>query len=516
MLQQLPISFAEFTEIRKDNCVYVDKTQYVYQLAKQRGMYFLSRPRRFGKSMTLWVFKALFEGKRELFKDLWIDEHWDWSRKPNPVVHISFKNMLYHQLGLENALAKELHSIAAEYGLALRETISKGLLKELLYELSKTNKVVVLIDEYDVPITHYLTDKFELARENQELLKEFYTTLKENDSTIEFVFITGVSKFAKVGIFSGLNNIKDISMSEQYSTMFGYTQEELETVFEPHLAAAGEKLNLNRADLLEKMRFWYNGYRFEIDAQTVYNPVSVNSFLDEKKFTNFWFETGTPTFLVNHLKEHGVFLFHNEAVSSYSFNSFNIENLDTWGLLFQTGYLTIKGIEEDDDDAYYLGYPNYEVEKSMITCMLEGFSGLSLGAGVPLSRRLEKAFINNDIDAAISVLKTIFKNIPYQIYEQNKEAFFHAAVYLFFTYMGFRVHSEVSLSDGRCDTLLETKTHFFIMEFKLDKKPEVALKQIIDKDYAQAYRNKGKEVVGIGIVFSSETRNISAWTSAVL
>ena len=177
--------------------------------------------------------------------------------------------MSYFQLGLENALAAELHSAAAAEGVTLHKKVSKDLLKELLYELSKTDKVVVLIDEYDVPITHYLTDKFELARENQELLKEFYTTLKENDSTIEFVFITGVSKFAKVGIFSGLNNIKDISMSEQYSTMFGYTQQELETVFEPHLAAAGEKLNLNRQDLLEKMRFWYNDLRRYADAASV-------------------------------------------------------------------------------------------------------------------------------------------------------------------------------------------------------------------------------------------------------
>ena len=298
--------------------------------------------------------------------------------------------------------------------------------------------------------------------------------------------------------------------------MFGYTQAELEGNFEPHLTVVGEKLNLNRAELLAKMRFWYNGYCFKINAPTVYNPVSINLFFEEKGFENFWFETGTPSFLVKHLKEHGMFMFHNEAVSSYSFNSFDIENLNTWGLLYQTGYLTIKSREEDDDDAYFLDYPNYEVEKSMITCLLEGFNGLQIGEGVPLSRRLEKALINVNIDAAMSVLQTIFKKIPYQIYEQNKEAFYHASVYLLFTYMGFRIHSEVCLSDGRCDSLLETKTHFFVMEFKIDTKPEVALKQIIDKDYAQAYRNLGKEIVGIGIVFSSETRNISAWTSAVL
>ena len=211
------------------------------------------------------------------------------------------------------------------------------------------------------------------------------------------------------------------------------------------------------------MRFWYNGYRFKYGAQTVYNPVSINLFLEEQEFTNFWFETGTPTFLVNHLKKHGLFIFKNEAISSYAFNSFDIDNLNAYGLLYQSGYLTIKDRDDDDDDAYYLDYPNYEVEKSMITCLLEGFSGLQIGDGVPLSRRLEKALINNDIDAAMSVLKTVFKNIPYQIYEQNKEAFFHAAVYLLFTYMGFRIHSEVCLSDGRCDSVLETKTHFFIM-----------------------------------------------------
>ncbi len=516
MLQKLPISYADFATIRNKNCIYIDKTQYIYELAHSGGMYFLSRPRRFGKSMTLWTLKELFEGKRDLFKGLWIDEHWDWSRKPNPVIHVSFKNMDYIGHGLQKALSRCLLQIGSDAGIILTSETAKDLLQELLFALAKTNKVVVLIDEYDVPITHYLTDKIELARENQELLKEFYTTLKENDSTIEFVMITGVSKFAKVGIFSGLNNIRDISMEAKFSTMFGYTQEELEGNFDTYLAVIQEKLNLNRNELIEKIRFWYNGYRFKYDATSVYNPVSVNLFLETQEFTNFWFETGTPSFLVKHLKEHGMFMFHNEAVSSYSFNSFDIENLNTWGLLYQTGYLTIKSREEDDDDAYYLDYPNYEVEKSMVTCLLEGFNGLQIGEGVPLSRRLEKALINNDIAQAISVLQTIFKKIPYQIYEQNKEAFYHASVYLLFTYMGFRIHSEVCLSDGRCDSLLETKTHFFIMEFKLDTKPEVALQQIIDKDYAQAYRNKGKEIVGIGIVFSSETRNIGAFASAVL
>ena len=212
MLQQLPINFANFADIRNDNCVYIDKTQYIYALAKQRGMYFLSRPRRFGKSMTLWTLKELFEGKRNLFKGLWIDEHWDWSRKPNPVIHISFKTLNYIEEGLSVALQKRLNQIAIKNNIQLTETKPKDSLSELLIKLTETNKVVVLIDEYDVPITHYLTDKIEIARENQELLKDFYTTLKEFDNTIEFVMITGVSKFAKVGIFSGLNNIRDISM----------------------------------------------------------------------------------------------------------------------------------------------------------------------------------------------------------------------------------------------------------------------------------------------------------------
>jgi Predicted AAA-ATPase/PD-(D/E)XK nuclease superfamily len=508
MLRPLPLSFADFRTIREHNFKYVDKTQYIYNLAKQPRMYFLARPRRFGKSMTIATLHELYKGSKELFEGLWIADHWDFTHI-RPVFRISMKSLNYTSQPLEQALENELLSIARDAGIVLVERNFKNRFKEILKTLAQSNKVVVLIDEYDAPIMHYLDVNPALAVENREILKEFYTVLKENDALIELVFITGVSKFTKVGIFSGLNNLNDISMHSDYATMLGYTQEELEYNFDDYLAYIATEMSLTRAELLAKMKHWYNGYQFSKNAKTVYNPVSTNSFFDAREFKNFWFETGTPTFLIQHLLAKGLYRFDLNAVEESQFSSFDIENINTYGLLFQAGYLTIDSCDEMGD--YNLRYPNYEVERSMTNYLITAFGGLEPMTGGTWANQVERAFLKNDVPTVISILQTIFKTIPYHLYEKNPESFYHAAIHLIFKYMGVKVVSESATSDGRSDAIVTTDSHIYILEFKLDKTPEIAFQQILNKNYAQAHAHQNKIIIGIGINFSSETKNIEGY-----
>jgi hypothetical protein len=328
-------------------------------MCKNSGAYFLSRPRRFGKSMTLAVVQELYSGSKELFKGLWIEDKWDWEKK-HPVFRISFTSIGFQSIDLSVALVQELEQIAKAKGLQLSTIGAAGMFKELISQLAIAEKVVVLIDEYDAPITHYLGNEVQIAYQNRELLKDFYSVLKDMDSHIELVFITGVSKFSKVGIFSGMNNQTDLTMHPQYATMLGYTQQELEQNFSEEIEDTAAKMNLSRDALIDKMRFWYNGYRFEENAETVYNPVSINNFFSLQKFENFWFETGTPSFLINLLKQEGLYNLSLGELSELDFDGFDLEDLRPSGLLYQTGYLTIKA--RDEHGFYTLDYPNQEVK----------------------------------------------------------------------------------------------------------------------------------------------------------
>ena len=508
-LQRLPIGIQDFRTIIEDGYKYIDKTRYIHQLTTSGKFFFLSRPRRFGKSLTIATLQELYSGSRELFQGTWIEDKWDWNKK-HPIVRISFTSIGYQSLGLKAALEQELRLIAKTQGITLTQEGISPMFKELLSSLADIQgKVVVLIDEYDAPIINYLGKEIELAYQNREILKEFYTVLKDADALVEFVFLTGVSKFSKVGIFSGLNNLQDISLHPAFANMLGYTQQELEENFAEEINAAAAQLSLSGEELLAKMRYWYNGYRFEEYANTVYNPVSCHLFFAQKKFENFWFATGTPTFLINLLKQHGLYDFKLSEQSQLEFDSFDLEDLRPYGLLYQTGYLTIQG--RDEYGLYQLGYPNYEVENSMLAYLLEAFGGVPKGSGLVVALRLEKAFESGDLEQVMKILSGMFSGIPHQLYEKTPERFFHAALHLLFSYMGLRVHSEVCTSEGRADAVVETSSKVYVLEFKLDQSPEAALKQIREKRYHQAFWNLGKPVVGVGVNFSSVTKNIESW-----
>jgi len=511
--KRLPIGLQDFRKIIENDFKYIDKTRYIYQICQSPGAYFLSRPRRFGKSITIATLQELYLGSKELFKGLWIEDKWDWSKK-HPVLRISFTSIGYESLGLEVALEQELRTLARKNGIALINVGIGPMFKEIIETLSQQAKVVILIDEYDAPIINFLGRDLSKAIQNRNLLREFYTVLKDTDANIELVFLTGVSKFSKVGIFSGLNNLRDLTMDAQYATMLGYTQEELESNFVEEIELAAEKLKLSRIELLEQIRVWYNGYRFEEDAARVYNPVSTNLFFEQQKFLNFWFATGTPSFLVNILKAEGVFDLHFPATSLSGFESFELDQLKPIALLFQTGYLTIQS--KDEDGLVSLDYPNKEVHDSMLEVLIEGFVGVDAELSAALIIKIRNAFRANDLERVIQILQEVFKKLPYFLHEHYPEKFFHAAIHLLFSYLGIRIHSEVCTSDGRIDSLVETDTHVYILEYKLDQSAQAALEQIKQKRYYQAYWNVGKPVVGVGVNFSSESKNIDGWEAEVM
>ncbi|MDX2134098.1 MAG: AAA family ATPase [Saprospiraceae bacterium] len=510
MPKKLPLGLQDFRKIIENGFLYVDKTQYLYKMASNPGAYFFSRPRRFGKSITIATLHELFSGSRELFEGLWIQDKWDWSRK-NPVLRLTFTGIGFVEQGLEAAMHYLLDKNIRENGLPPIDLSISSKFEYLIQQLARNGKVVVLIDEYDAPIIHYLGVDTERAIQHREMLREFYTVLKNNDPFLEFVFLTGVSKFSKTGIFSGLNNLTDLTMHPEYATMVGYTQAELESNFSEEIEATALKMQLSREDLLEKLRLWYNGYRFHHASEKVYNPVSVNMFFDRKEFENFWFATGTPTFLIDLLKKEGVFELNPAGQTVLDFDTFDLEDIRPYGLLYQTGYLTIQS--RDEYGQYTLDYPNREVKDAMVAYLLEAFGGVSKGAGISAAIRMEKAFVTNDLDAVMRTLQSIFADIPYFLYEKYPEKFFHAAIHLLFTYMGIRIRSEVCTADGRADSLVETPTHVYILEYKLDQSPAAALEQIKQKKYYRSAWASGKPVVGVGVNFSSETKNIEGWVA---
>lgn len=509
MVKKLPIGLQDFRGIIEDGYKYIDKTRYVHKMCTSGKFYFLARPRRFGKSITVALLQELYSGSKELFKGLWIENQWDWSKK-HPVIRISLKDVNFEQLGLEKGLFDRVLEVSGELGVKAKTNNARDQFRAAIHELGTQQKVVVLIDEYDAPIVHYLGKEIAQALQNREYLKSFYSVLKEMDRYLELVFITGVSKFSKVGIFSGLNNLDDLTMHPHYANMLGYTQSELEEYFPTEISATAQSLQLDRATLLDQVRWWYNGYRFHLSAETVYNPVSLNMFFNRQEFKNFWFETGTPSFLINILKEKGLYNFHLTPQSEQTFDTFDLEELNPFGLLYQTGYLTLKSRTEFG--AYLLDFPNHEVQDSMNGYLLEAFSGIQRGDALTLVYKLETLLCEQKVDQAMGILQAMFKTIPYQLHEQYPEKFFHAAIHLLFTYMGLKVQSEVCTSDGRVDAMVETPTHIYIFEFKLDESAEAALTQIRRKAYYQAFWQKGKPVFGIGVNISSQSKNIEEWT----
>ncbi len=500
-MKKLPVGIQDFSKLRKENCVYVDKTEHIYRLITEGSYYFLSRPRRFGKSLLVSTLEEIYSGNKELFKGLWIYDQIEW--KKYPIIKISFASISHGSLGLIPAIEKKLRDLAADFGIQLSDTSYSQLFQELIKELAKLEQVVILIDEYDKPIIDVL-DNLEKAETNRDILKEFYSIIKDNDKNIKFFFLTGVSKFSKVSIFSDLNNLMDITLDQRYSTMVGITQIELEHYFSENILQMQEEYKNVYPNLLATIKEMYNGYSWD-GKTSVYNPFSVLNLFSSLRFDNYWFATGTPTFLLKLLKQNNYTAldFEDLSVDSTIIDKFDLKNISALGLLFQTGYLTIKKYDFVHNH-YLLYFPNKEVENSFAKHLLSEFSEMQYEKSGILIFRLEKALKQDDIEEFMSLLKTIFANITYPNIEK-KEKYYHSIFYLTLKLLGYNIQSEIMTSKGRIDAMVVTDTHVYIMEFKLGEAKK-ALQQIKDKNYAEKYQNQNKQIVLLGIGFDVENK----------
>ena len=507
---KLPVGIQTFAEIREEGYLYIDKTEQINNILTEGKYFFLSRPRRFGKSLLLSTIRSLYECRKDLFEGLWIADKWNWEEK-HPVIHVQFASQGIRTLGLEKAITTMLKYLGKqELNISLESESYDTQFKELIFKAaqnSPTGKAVILIDEYDKPIIDHLDD-LPKAKENRQILKNFYSILKDSDPYIELVFITGVSRFAKTSIFSDLNNITNLTMRRQAVELLGITQEEVSLHFTESIQDIAKEQGISAEELTEQIRFWYNGYSWD-GKYKVYNPFSLLSFFMAREFDNFWFETGTPTFLVKAMQKRRMYNIDRMRATDSTLDSYTIENLNTTTILFQTGYLTIK--QKIAQGAYELQYPNHEVKQSMEENLLNAFTHDDLGQGKLHALDIANALKDGNIAQMISIINTVFATIPSNLWQKDNEAFYHALIHLTFSLVGVFVQSEINSSNGRLDAMVETSETIYILEFKLDKTAEEALQQIRDKNYFQAYSNREKQRVGIGINFSKKDKKVDGF-----
>ena len=521
-MKPIAIDLSNFEEIIKGGGVYVDKTYFIYKIISSISKYyFLSRPRRFGKSLTVSTLKAIFEGKRELFNGLYISKT-DWQWEKYPIIQFDFNGIPSSSNEiLIKSIDEKINEIAKKNNIKLstKETTKK--FKELILKLNKRHKkgVVILVDEYDKPIINHLgtgEERLKIGIKNREFLKEFYDNLKEANvsEAIKLVFITGVSKFSKVSIFSALNNLIELDIHPEFSAMLGYTQEELEKNFQEHLEDFSKKQNQSIEKTIEEFKYWYDGFRFTEKEIRVYNPFSIGRALSYGKIDNYWFDSGTPTFLINLIKEKKYYIpeLKRLKINKEKLRAYEIEKIEIEPLLYQTGYLTIKEVEEE---IYILTYPNYEVERSFEINLIDGITERKIET-VKINE-VKKALIKGEYKEFFEIIKQLFKQIPSTIIPKKtaeREQYYHTIFYLIMNLMSdnkLKVRSEILGSDSRVDMLIEVNNKIYIIEFKCGQSAARAVKQIKEKKYAEQFRDSKKEIKLVGINFDTRIKNIKEW-----
>ena len=524
MKRILPIGIQDFPDIRERGFVYVDKTARIHELITGSGKaFFLSRPRRFGKSLLCSTLKAVFEGRRKLFgetagRPALAIHSLDWEWKKHPVIRLDLNAGVYSNgiEALHSMLHSELGREAERQGISLEQGSAINQFKYLIQKSCEkaSEKTVVVIDEYDKPLLETMTDK-DLHNAIRNELKGFYGVLKSSDEFLRFVFLTGVTKFSHVSIFSDLNQLADLTLNPQYADLCGMTEEEVMQNFEPEIAGILEETGMERDAYLENLRRYYNGYRFSDDTLKVYNPFGLlNHFYNRGKFLPYWYETGTPTFLINLIREQKIDITHlNKMQVRYEdFRKYDIEHMDALPVLYQSGYLTITGYD-DSRNSYSLDYPNIEVRSSFAESLLRQYLQIPAERYRALVFRLPDALEDGDIEGAVDALRQYLASVPYDIIKET-ENYYETAVHLIFSMLGLNCHSEVRIASGRIDTLVETKDFVYCFEFKLDKSAEEALAQINSKEYLLPWEGlslQGKKLFKVGVNFDSEKRNIGEW-----
>jgi len=510
VMRKMPIGIQDFENLVKDGYVYVDKTERIHQLVTTGKYYFLSRPRRFGKSLLISTLEALFLGKREVFKGLAIDSKPDIDWAVHPVLRLDLNAEQYDSPErLTSKLNLFLSNLEKIYGKDVNETglgpRFEGLIRRAYEKTGR--RVVILVDEYDKPMLQAIGNP-ELQDAYRSTLKGFYGALKSMDAYIRFAILTGVTKFSKVSVFSDLNNLNDISMDAAYADICGITEGELHTNFKSEISSLASANGMSEKECVDTLRLRYDGYHFEENAPGMYNPFSVlNTFL-KMKFGSYWFETGTPTYLVTLLQraEYNLEQLSSVSVDPDVLNSVDSESETPIPVIYQSGYLTIKGYDSEFG-TYTLGFPNQEVE--------EGFTKFLMPCYIHPRGRKSPFLISNfvqDVRAGnttqfIKRLRTLFADTPYELV-RDFENHYQNVVWLLFKLMGFYTQAEYHTSDGRIDLVVKTPKYCYVMEFKLDGTAQQALDQISDKNYTLPFTLDGQQVIRLGINFSKETRNI--------
>ena len=509
--------------------LYVDKTKYLYELVKNTGTYyFLSRPRRFGKSLTLSTLEAIFKGKRELFKGLYIDSmDYDW--KEYPVIHIDFSTCIGTSASdISDWINRKVVDIGSCYGIKLNKNVEFNYnLDKLIAELTEQEKVVVLIDEYDSILTNNINN--EHIEDIRSTLRGFYSVLKAQAANIRMCFITGVTKFTKMSIFSTMNNLTDISMRKAYANMLGYTQQELEDNFAEYIEKGVVETGKTREKYLSDIKTWYDGYCFVPKTESVYNPVSVGSFFQEDgtSFKNYWISTGGMPYILTEVAKRVQFDISVDTEIEVTPDTLQTPDLiqmvktevskdNFLSLLYQTGYLTIKNVDSSDEDdiLLLLGYPNKEVKKGLNQILLPLYLGSSYKDFK--GERVLKSFRTGNVNEAMATLTSIYASIPYHELVFNAENAWHASFVSMLTLIGAQITTEDPTNIGRIDAVITCHKYIYIIEFKFNQSADVAIEQIRNNKYWEKYFTQGKEIHLLGINFSTEQKNIVEWKDEIL
>ena len=514
-MKNLTTSIFDFEKLRSCGYQYIDKTDIIWQLIDPPGeSYFLSRPRRFGKSLLISTLKAIFQGKKELFEGLAIyDKPYDW--KAYPVIHLSFGDYSVSSNAAEELpdyLMSKMRSQAREHSISLEERTPGLCFAELIDKLAEKGQVVILIDEYDKPILGNITDS--RVRDIRDMLKGFYSVLKDRNDKERLLFITGVSKFSHVSLFSELNNLTDITLKSDYAGMLGFTEAEVRKYFADRIPAAAKANEVTDEELVAKVLKWYDGYRFSDADVHVCNPVSITKFFNEGyRFSNYWDSTGTPIFLLKLMEQqsydHEAAL--NEWYSESIFSAYELDRLDITGLLWQTGYLTIKDVRRGEAGMRYrLGFPDREVRDTFCSRLLELYGNLAQGTGAPMVDKFQDAILAGDLDRFMTLLQSVMANIDYGLHIKQ-EKYYQTIFFLVFFLIGTRIEAESRTNEGRIDAYIRTSKAIYIFEFKLNKTARKAVSQIIDRRYYEKFQNSDLPIRLIGVNFNSSRGRIDAW-----
>jgi hypothetical protein len=521
---KLPVGIQSFSDLRRNDYLYIDKTAVIHRMITSGKVFFLSRPRRFGKSLLVSTLDALFRGDKSLFEGLYIYDKVNWDES-YPVIKLDWSNIAHTSAeDMEKGILNQFAKIANSYHISLAQDAAINSFSELIVSLfEKTGKqVAVLIDEYDMPILDSLNKSPETTNSIRDFLQSFYKSLKGSDEYIRFIFLTGLSKFSKTSIFSGLNNLRDITLSAEYSAICGYTQEELENYFDAHINQFSQVTHASRQDAINSIRFWYNGFSWD-GMVAVYNPFSILLLFSENEIRNYWFETGTPTFLIELIKERNdiQLLLEPCKMQASESNSFDYSTLDTKLLLFQTGYLTIKQIEKslfDDERTYILGLPNEEVRRSLMQYLISSFALYPAANTGTMRNQMLKQLFEGDISAFEASAKELFAHIPYQLHIA-REAYYHSLLLVWLNMLGFNVDAEVSTDKGRIDAVWTWEDRIVITEIKYAPCGETepllkdALDQIRDRRYYERYTGTNRKIIFLAIAFAG--REIACKTTDI-